>query len=76
MRRWLSGFSDWVVSHPVLWSVGLAVTLVLLGLALALAPVVVITAGAVMAMVNILHARRRGYCPLPPGAGPDAGRAG
>jgi len=72
MRRLLSRFSDWVVAHPVLWGVGLAVVLVLIGLALNLAPIVVIAAGAVIGVLNILHARRRGYCPLPaePGSHP------
>jgi hypothetical protein len=76
MRRWLSRFSDWVVSHPVVWSVGFAVALVLLSLVLDLAPMVVLAAGAVVGMLNILHARRRGYCPLPPESGPDVGQAG
>ena len=72
MRSLLSRFSDWVVAHPVLWGVGLAVVLVLIGLALNLAPIVVIAAGAVIGVLNILHARRRGYCPLPaePGSHP------
>lgn len=75
MRSLLSRFSDWVVAHPVLWAVGLGVVLVLLGLALDLPPVVVIAAGAAVGAVNILHARRRGYCPLPPEPGPHLGRA-
>jgi hypothetical protein len=65
MRRLLSGFSDWVVVHPVLWGVGSGAALVILGFALGLAPIVVIAAGAVIGLLNILHARRRGYCPLP-----------
>lgn len=65
MRGLLSRFSDWVVGHPVLWSVGVAVVLVLLGFALDLAPIVVLAAGATIGVLNILHARRRGYCPLP-----------
>jgi hypothetical protein len=65
MRSLLSRFSDWVVVHPVLWGVGSGVVLVLLGLALDLAPVVVIAAGAAIGVLNILHARRRGYCPVP-----------
>ena len=60
-----SRFSDWVVAHPVVWGVGLAVVLVLVGFALRLPPIVVIAAGAVIGVLNILHARRRGYCPLP-----------
>ena len=75
MRRWLSRFSDWVVSHPIVWSAGLAVALVLLSLALELAPMVVLAAGLVVGMLNILHARRRGYCPLPPQSVAHAGRA-
>ena len=71
MRRLLSRFSDWVVVHPVLWGVGAGVVLVLLGLALDLPPVVVIAAGAAVGALNVLHARRRGYCPVPePGAPP------
>jgi hypothetical protein len=65
MRSLPSRFSDWVVVHPVLWGVGSAVVLVLLGFALDLAPIVVIAAGAAIGALNILHARRRGYCPLP-----------
>ena len=74
MRSLLSRFSDWVVSHPVLWGVGLGVVLVLLGLALDLAPIVVIAAGAAIGVLNILHAKRRGYCPLPAESGSQAGR--
>jgi hypothetical protein len=75
MRSLLSRFSDWVVVHPVLWSVGLGVVLVLIGFALEVAPVVVIAAGAVVGVLNILHARRRGYCPLPAEPGLQPGRA-
>ena len=57
--------SDWVVAHPVWWSLGVAAALVLLGVALDLPPILVIVAGAVVAVLNVLHARRRGYCPLP-----------
>ena len=39
--------------------------LVLLGFALDLAPIVVLAAGVAIGALNILHARRRGYCPLP-----------
>jgi hypothetical protein len=70
MRSLLSRFSDWVVVHPVLWGVGSGVVLVLLGFALNLAPIVVVAAGAAIGVLNILHAKRRGYCPLP--AEPDA----
>lgn len=66
MRSLLSRFSDWVVVHPVLWGVGSGVVLVLVGFALNLAPIVVIAAGAAIGLLNLLHARRRGYCPLPP----------
>jgi hypothetical protein len=77
MRRLRSRFSDWVVAHPVLWGVGSGAVLVLLGFALDLAPLVVIAAGAAIGVLNILHARRRGYCPLPaePGSGSHPGRA-
>lgn len=65
MRSLLSGFSDWVLAHPVAWAVGAGAALVGLGVALHLPPVVVVAAGAAIAGLNILHARRRGYCPLP-----------
>ena len=63
--------------HPVLWGVGLGIVLVLLGFALNLAPIVVIAAGAAIGVLNILHARRRGYCPLPaePGSRPERAEA-
>jgi hypothetical protein len=75
MRRLLSRFSDWVVVHPVVWGVGSAVALVLLGFALDLAPIVVIAAGAAVGVLNILHAKRRGYCPLPAEPGSPSVRA-
>ena len=75
MRSLPSRFSDWVVVHPVLWAVGLGVAFVLLGVALNLAPIVVIAAGAAIGVLNILHAKRRGYCPLPAERGSDPGRA-
>jgi hypothetical protein len=72
MRSLASRFSDWVVVHPVRWGVGSGVVLVLLGFALNLAPIVVIAAAAAISVLNILHAKRRGYCPLPaePGSHP------
>jgi hypothetical protein len=75
MRSLLSRCSDWVVSHPVLWGVGLGVVLVLLSLAFDLAPMVVIAAGTAIGVLNIVHAKRRGYCPLPAESGSHAGRA-
>ena len=75
MRSLLRRFSDWVVVHPVLWGVGSAVALVLLGFALDLAPIVVIAAGAAVGVLNILHAKRRGYCPLPAEPGSPSVRA-
>ncbi len=75
MRSLLSRFSDWVVVHPVLWGVGMAVVLVLLGLALNLPPIVVIAAGGFVGVLNIVHARRRGYCPLPAEPPSHPGRA-
>ena len=75
MSGLLSRLSDWVVAHPVLWGVGLGVVLVLLGVALDLAPIAVIAAGAAIGALNILHARRRGYCPLPAEPGAHPGRA-
>ncbi len=72
MRNLARRFGDWVVVHPVWWGVGLGVVLVLLGVALDLAPIVVIAAAVVISGLNILHAKRRGYCPLPaePGSTP------
>ena len=75
MRSLPNRFSDWVVTHPVLWGVGAGVLLVLLGLALGLAPIVVVAAGAALGLLNILHARKRGYCPLPEEPGAHPGRA-
>ena len=77
MRRLLSRISNWVVVHPVVWGVGSGAVLVLLGLLLDLAPIVVIAAGAAIGVLNILHAKRRGYCPLPekPGAHPERAEA-
>jgi hypothetical protein len=69
MRSLLNRFSHWVVVHPVLWGVSAGLVLVLLGFALDLAPIVVIAAGAAIGVLNILHARRRVYCPLPPEPG-------
>ncbi len=74
MRTLLSGFSEWVLAHPVVWAVGSGGALVVLGMALHLPPVVVVAAGAAIAGLNILHARRRGYCPLPDE--PDAAAGG
>ena len=65
MRSLLSRCSAWVVVHPVWWGVASGLALVLVGFALDLAPIVVIAAGAAIGVLNILHARRRGYCPLP-----------
>lgn len=75
MRGLLSRFSDLVVVHPVLWGVGSAVVLALLGVALNMAPVVVLAAGAAIGVLNILHAKRRGYCPLPAEPPAPPGRA-
>ena len=69
MRSLLSRFSDWVVAHPVIWGVGAGVVLVLLGFARDLPPIVVIAAGAGIGLLNIVHAKRRVYCPLPPEPG-------
>jgi len=65
MRSLPSRFSAWVVVHPVWWGVASAAVLVLLGLALDLGPIVVMAAGAAVGGLSILHARRRGYCPIP-----------
>jgi hypothetical protein len=65
MRSLASRFSDWVVVHPVRWGLGSAAVLVVVGVALDLAPIVVIAAGSAVGVLNVVHARRRGYCPLP-----------
>lgn len=77
MRRLASRFSDWVIRHPVMWVVCSAVVVVLIGVALELPPVLIIAVGAAVGAINILHARRRGYCPLPeePGAQSVRGEA-
>lgn len=69
MRSVTGRLSDWVLAHPIGWGLGSAVALVVLGVALDLAPIVVIASGAAVGVLNILHARRRGYCPLPPEPG-------
>ena len=74
MRSLLGRFSDWVVVHPVLWGLGSGVVLVLLGFALNLAPILVVAAGAAIGVLNIIHAKRRGYCPLPAEPGSHPGR--
>lgn len=74
-RSLRSRFGDWVVAHPVLWSGGMGVVLVLLGLVLELAPIIVIAAAAAITALNVLHARRRGYCPVPPESGSRSARA-
>ena len=50
---------------PGLLAAGSGVVLVLLGLAVNLAPIVIVASGAVIAVLNIRHAKNRGYCPLP-----------
>lgn len=70
VRNLPSRVSDWVVVHPLLWAMGSGAVLVLAGLALGLAPIVVMAAAAAVGALNVLHARRRGYCPLP--AEPDS----
>ena len=77
MRSLPRRFSDWVVAHPVWWGVASGGVLVLLGVALDLAPIVVIAAGTAVGVLNIVHAKRRGYCPLPaePGSQPERAKA-
>jgi hypothetical protein len=64
MRRLSSRLSGWVLVHPVWWAVGSGAALVVLGFALNLAPIATVAAGAAIGVLNILHAKRRGYCPL------------
>ncbi|HYN34838.1 MAG TPA: hypothetical protein VES40_19595 [Ilumatobacteraceae bacterium] len=75
MRSLGSRFGDWVLEHPVLWAVGSGVVLVVLGFAVNLAPIVIAASGAAVAVLNILHAKKRGYCPLPAEPGSHPGRA-
>jgi hypothetical protein len=76
MRSLPSRLSDWVLVHPVLWCVGSGAVLVLLGFALSLEPIVVIAAGAAIGVLNILHAKRRGYLPTSGRVGSSAGTGG
>jgi hypothetical protein len=57
--------------------VGVGAVLVLIGVALAVPPIAVVAAGALIGVLNVLHARRRGYCPLPaaPGSHPVGAEA-
>lgn len=73
MRNVSNRISDWIVAHPVLWAVASGAVLVLVGLALGLAPIVVVVTAAAIAVLNVLHARRRGYCPVPAEPGSDGG---
>lgn len=73
MRSVWRRISDWIVAHPVVWGVGVGVALVLVGVAFELGPIIVVAAGAAIGVLNILHARRRGYCPLPAEQGPRTG---
>ncbi|WP_421120019.1 hypothetical protein ACE2AJ_01285 [Aquihabitans daechungensis] len=66
MRSVPSRFSNWVLVHPIGWGVGAAVALVLLGLAFDAPPIAVLAAGAVVGMLNVVHARRRSACALQP----------
>ncbi len=65
VRRLTRRFSGWVLAHPAWWVVTSGAALVLLGAALGLRPIVVIMAGAAIGGLNVVHARRRGSCPLP-----------
>lgn len=65
MRSISNRFSTWIVAHPVWWAAGSGLVLVLVGVALGLAPILIAAAGAAGGALNIFHARRRGYCPLP-----------
>jgi hypothetical protein len=58
-----SRLSGWILVHPILWAVGAGALLVLLGFALDLEPILVVTAGAAVGVINVRHARKRGYCP-------------
>jgi hypothetical protein len=70
----LGRLSDLIVAHPIRWALGAGVTLVLLGAAFNIAPVVVVAGGVLLGVLNVVHAGKRGYCPLPadPISKPDA----
>ena len=63
MRSLLSRLSRWVLFHPAQWAVGWGVVLALLGFVLNLEPILVVAVGAALGALNILHAKKRGYCP-------------
>ncbi len=65
MRHLLIRFSDWVLVRPVMWAVGSGATLAVAGVAFNAAPAVIVAIGAAAAVANIVHAKRRGYCPIP-----------
>ena len=64
-RFWEEGMSSSLRFGVSSLPPGCDAVLVLLGIALDVAPIVVIAAGAVVGVLNIVHAKRRGYCPLP-----------
>jgi hypothetical protein len=64
VRNLLSRCSDWILSHPVRWAVCSGAALILLGVAFDLEPIVVAGVGAGIAILNVVHARRRAYCPI------------
>lgn len=70
MRSPRSRLSRWVLFHPAQWAVGGCVLLALLGFVLDLGPILVVAVGAALGALNILHARKRGYCPRPRKLGP------
>lgn len=75
MRQHLSRLSDWVVVRPVVWAVGSGATLAVAGAAFNVAPPVLVAIGAATAAANIVHAKRRGYCPMPNLRDPSQDRA-
>jgi hypothetical protein len=48
-----------------MWALGLGATLAVAGVAFDVAPAIIVAIGAATAVANMVHAKRRGYCPIP-----------
>lgn len=65
MRRLLGRLRRRAVAHPIARSAVCGVLLLVIGVATGLPPVVVALAGTAVGLLNVVHARRSGYCPIP-----------